>query len=221
LGGALEQLSSSIVHCNLKGPWVPMAGPVTNLLVATTSLVLSARMPERFARSRLLLLLVSIFGFFWEGGYAVLAMIKEDGDLYFVGRDFFGSPDLGWRLSGISLGICLYWAGGAILRRRLIGAYPRDGLACVCWVAATAASVVAGALNENDPVAGARNAFFQIGLVCLPLLFAKHLNLPRIQRQPSHPVRPNLWIMLAACLVYLIFVITLGRGLGTAMHRPM
>src|SRR5512146_365057 len=86
LGGHIEILSSSIFRCDLRSAWIDAGGPLANLLVGVLAWAMRMATPPGFARTRLLLLLVTAFSFFWEGGYLMRAMLIRDGDLYFFAR---------------------------------------------------------------------------------------------------------------------------------------
>jgi hypothetical protein len=83
LGGHISLLTSSLFRCDLHSERIAPAGPAMNLLVGAIALVLRAALPTKLARTRLTLIFVTAFSFFWEGGYLVRAMIVRGGDLYF------------------------------------------------------------------------------------------------------------------------------------------
>ncbi|HWA30712.1 MAG TPA: hypothetical protein VG867_06430, partial [Rhizomicrobium sp.] len=175
LGGHIEILSSSIFRCDLRSGWIDPAGPAGNLLVGILALAVRTGSPPGFARTRLLLLLVTAFSFFWEGGYLMRAMIIRDGDLYFFARFLLGEPSLLVRAVGFAIGLAIYVLGARIASSGLSGMFDlreARSVARIAWVAATFAAALAALAYRGQPLLpDVRDAVLEIGLASVPLLF--------------------------------------------------
>lgn len=217
LGGHIQVLTSSVFHCDLKSRWIAPAGPAGNLLMGMLALVAVRFVPARLAGLRLFLLLMTAFSYFWEGGYAVQAMIKRDGDLYFAGQDFLGEPSANWRIAGVVAGLCLFVFAIAVTGRALRRLWPVPArarrVARTVWLAASAAAIVAALACNIDRAHNIHDAFAEIGLASLPLLF-----IPWGRPMPD-AASVNIersWIAVAlACIIFAVFAATLGHGIGS------
>lgn len=212
-GGRIAQLTSALFHCSRQNVWIDPAGPVTDLAVGTCALIVG-----RFATApalRLFLLLVTTLSYGWEGGYAVQAMIKQDGDLYFAGRSFLSAPDTLWRIAGAVAGIALYLINIRLASSGLTRLWPQAERARrAARIASLVAVVAAGvaALTYAGPIGrDLHDAVLEIAAGALPLLI-----IPRRDGTAGEAVtlmrRPGL-IVLAIGL-FAVFVATLGHGIG-------
>jgi hypothetical protein len=216
-GGHILVLTSSIFRCDVGSLWVAPAGPAGNLLAALAAMLTARAVPPRHVTLRLLLVLIACLGCYWEAGYAIHAMLRRDGDLYFAGRDLIGEPSAWWRLAGGAAGIGLYLVSTRWLTGMLSSAWPRSatarGVARTAWLSATLGAVVAAGACATDRGADLRDAFLEIGLASVPLLLV-----PRGRRAAATTdaaaILPRSWVTVgAALIVYALFVATLGRGL--------
>jgi hypothetical protein len=223
LGGRIVELTSSVFHCDRLSPWIAPAGPTSNLLVGTLALLLSRWLRPRRPDVALFLLLVASLSYFWESGYAVHAMHRRDGDLYFAGQDFFGEPSLGWRIAvGIS-GAALFVATAIGTSRFLAARWPdlleARRVARIAWFAATLGAVLAAvpfALRAGGAEAWGdlRDAGLEIGGAAFPLLWVPRRAVSAAAAGAPRFIARSVPKLAVALLVYLVFVATLGRGLG-------
>lgn len=203
LGGRVEWLSSAVFRCSISSPIIDGAGPAANLLVVALAWIAIRRVSV--PRMRLLLALVGAFGGFWEGAYAILAMVGRNGDLYFAMEGLMGA-NLAARILGAAAGLALY---GLTLRgtRWSLGSYdPVTGR--TAWAAATNAALVAALFCGHDRGLDLRDAVLEIGLASAPLI--------RTRGTASLTLEwDGAWIV-AAGGAFVLFVLTVGRGFGTS-----
>jgi hypothetical protein len=217
IGGHIVVLTSSIFHCDLRSIWIDPAGPISNIFVGAIALMMKNRVPRRLANTRLLLLLVTSFSFFWEAAYLFDAMGTRNGDLYFAGRDFLGEPTLWWRIAGAAAGIALYrftarWASAALSNLWPDAASAR-GVARTAWVSASVGAALAALVYSGEGWGDFRDAVLEIGVASFPLLFIPRQSVAAPTTiGPAHIRRPGITIALSI-IVYATFVATLGRGL--------
>jgi len=216
LGGHIEMLSSSIFRCGAHSGWIDPAGPGTNLLAGLIALAVRSAMPPGFARTRLLLLLVTAFSFFWEGGYLMRAMILRDGDLYFFAQFMMGTPPLWMRALGFLAGLAIYAFAIRTTSGALVEMFDvREGrhVARIAWIAATlAAGAAAFAFRGAPQWPDVRDALLEIGLASVPLLLIPRANAYAPQ---ARAIVGRSWPLTAAAVVmFAAFVMTLGRGVS-------
>ncbi|ESQ81785.1 hypothetical protein AEAC466_20395 [Asticcacaulis sp. AC466] len=207
LGGKVVTLTSSVFRCNPSTWLIAPAGPAFNILVGAIALTALRFVPNARVRLRLFLILMTAFSWFWEGGYAVQAMVMRHGDLYFGGRGLFGTPDLWWRVTGGLAGVALYISTW-ILTARALACYSRT-VVITAWSAATMASVAAAVLCTLGSIGDIHDAFTEIGLASIPLLAIAR----RVRTGEPQIVARGKIIIGLACCVYALFAATLGRGL--------
>jgi hypothetical protein len=220
IGGHITVLTSSVFRCNVHSVWIDPAGPFANVLAGTVSLLMATRIPRHLTALRLLLTLVTSFSFFWEAGYLIKAMLDRHGDLYFTAEDFLGEPSLWWRITGIAIGVVLYWITVRWVSRSLAGLFPNTDsarrAARVAWAAATVGTALAALpalAHAGGELLTLKDAVLEIGAASFPLLFIprKRFVSTAVSR-PTPICRSGLAIGLSLTL-YLFFIITLGRGL--------
>lgn len=215
LHGHIRLLTTSLFQCDLSSKWIVVAGPATNLVVGFLALIARTRIPLRFSKTRLFLILVTAFSFFWEGGYLILAMLRQNGDLYFFARYMLGHVTVAERLIAAALGLALYMATSRLTSRALLtialNAKAARAVARTVWLAATVGIVLATSAGRWR---GFSDAIMEIGLASFPLLL-----IPRSKRdrpQPSFsPAIPRSYpVVVLAIVVFAVFVATLGRGIS-------
>jgi hypothetical protein len=216
VGGHIRQLTSSIFQCDMYSRWIAPAGPMMNLAFGALALMLRRGVAHSHPLQSFLIF-VTAFAWFWEGGYCVQAMIKGDGDLYFAGHDFFGAPERPWRTVGAMLGLALY-AGtarltSAALRERFGDIARARRAARWVWFGGTLGATVAAAVYPGPGLHDLHDAVFEVGVASVPLLW-----LPFRSSAPgaadAAPVRFDARFYVLVTLVYAIFVVTLGHGIG-------
>ena len=216
LGGHITLLSSSIFHCDLRSGWIDPAGPAGNLIIGFIAWVARKASPPGFARTRLLLLLVTAFSFFWEGGYLMRAMIARDGDLYFFAQFLFGEPSVAMRAIGFFIGLALYALAVRITARglsRMFDVREARSVARIAWIAATVAAAAAALLYRGQPLwPDLHDAILEIGAASLPLLLIPRGNDAAPQARAI--IGRSYAFVAAAAIVFAIFAATLGRGIG-------
>jgi hypothetical protein len=177
--------------------------------------------PARMARLRLLLMLITALGVFWEAGYLLYSMMRSDGDWFFAARAAFGEPAWPWQIGGAVTGLVLYLVGmraTAAATRALVGADESSGrrraraLLRTAWIAASVSACVAAAAYAPDRLGAMRQASLEIGAGSLPLLMLARRIRPGSARMEMPLSRHFGWIVFAVVL-YAVFVATLGRGI--------
>lgn len=215
LGGAVTRLTSVYFRCSISNTWIAAGGPLGNLVafvLAWSGLLLT---PLGMTRMRLLLLLTMTISIFWFASYLIYAALLNDGDPYFVARDLFGEPGLALRTGGVAAGIAFYWIGIQAMRftvRKSYDARRARRLLWQSWLAASLSACIAALAYAPDRLAAVGQAALEIGVTCLPMLAP-------VAMAPAH-ANPNTgkigrswgWISVSL-LVFVLFVITLGRGL--------
>ena len=217
LGGHIEVLTSAIFRCGLRSVWLNPAGPATSLSVGFLACWVSTRIPRRPGATRLFLILVAAFSFFWEAGYLVKAMFVRDGDLYFAAASLLGEPSRWWRFAGAAGGAYLYVTAARWAARSLATLFPSRGesvrIARIAWAAASLGAAAAALLNVGHGWAGFRDAVLEVGAASLPLLLIAARPDATAPAAGVAPLRRNGWVIGLSLALYALFAATLGRGL--------
>ncbi|HEY4113488.1 MAG TPA: hypothetical protein VGM17_05445 [Rhizomicrobium sp.] len=209
-GGHINLVTSVYFRCSVQNGTVAAGGPIGDLTGAAIAWLLLQVTPATRPRLRLLLLLITAFGVFWEAGYALEAMVTAYGDSYFAFRGLFGAPETWWRIGGFVLGIALYLLGIRITLRSARGLAP-DVLR-TAWIAATIATALAALAYAPAPFVAMRQAVLEIGAGSIPLLFIGRRLAPAQSATEWQIARSVGWIA-AAAILYIVFIATLGRGI--------
>ncbi len=216
LGGDITRLTSVYFRCSAASPRIDIAGPAGNLLGGLIAWLILQSVPPHAARARLLLLLVTAFALYWEGGYVIYSMLKLDGDWFFAAQAAFGEPDWLWRIGGVALGVLFYFLGtratGAAFRSIVSDPQRVAPLARLSWLTASIAACVAAMFYAPNRLDAVHQAALEIGAGSWPLLV-----LPFFMRLPAGETnviisRNYSWIVFVS-LLYAAFVATLGRGI--------
>ena len=216
LGGHIELLSSSLFRCDLRSGWIDPAGPGMNLLAGLVALIARKGLPPGFAKTRLLLLLVTAFSFFWEGGYLMRAMALRDGDLYFFAQFILSDVAFWMRAIGFAVGLAIYMLAIRTTSRALSEMFDtREGrrVARYAWIAATLAAGAAALAYRGEPLwPDLRDALLEIGLASVPLLLIPRANEYAPQ---ARAIIGRSWPVIGtAMVVFVAFAMTMGRGVG-------
>jgi hypothetical protein len=218
LGGDIRLLTSSVFSCGISSKWVDAGGPAMNLICGLVALSARKLFPLCFSRMRLFLIFVTALSFFWEGGYLMQAMYTQDGDLYWFALSLLGRMTTAERLFGGALGLGLYVVTVRFTSRALLTIAPSataQSIARTAWIAAVTGATLAAALGPGW--GDLRDAFLEIGLASLPLLFIPK-KVHETSNVPSKAAIPrNRLLITTAVVVFAVFAVTLGRGV--AWHR--
>ena len=152
LGGHIHLLTSSVFRCDISSKWVDAGGPAVNLMCGLSALVARKLISLRFAPIRLFLILVTALSFFWECGYLIQAMYKQNGDLYWFAFSLLGRVTIVERFICAALGLGLYAASVRLTSRALLTvALPTTArtIARTAWIAATLGATLAAALGPG------------------------------------------------------------------------
>ena len=209
-GGHINLVTSVYFDCSVKRGVVAAGGPIGDLIGAAIAWLLLQVTPPRLPRLRLLLLLITSFGVFWEAGYLLKAMITADGDSFFAVRGLFGQPDTWWRAVGVVLGLALYLLGIRVTLRSARGLAP--AVLRTAWIAATIAAALAALAYAPGPVEAMQQAVLEIGAASIPLLFIGRGIEGTASTGAWQIARSTGWI--AGCaILYIGFIATLGHGI--------
>jgi hypothetical protein len=205
LGGRIARLTSVYFQCTVRSDWIAAGGPAGNLLMGAAAWVLFVMAPARMMRVRLLLMLIGALSVFWEAGYLVYSMARNDGDWAFAASAAFGDPAWRWRLGGAALAL-------------LTPDQPSDlqrvhALLRTAWVAATVSASVAAAAYAPGRLDAIHQAFLEIGAGSWPLLILARRVRTGSRRTGAPLTRDAGWLVLAV-VVFAAFVMTLGRGIS-------
>jgi len=214
IGGRVTLLTSSLFHCSAPSGLIDMGGPLFNLLVGVAAAAASRVVGVGRPVLKLFLILVAAFVAFWEGGYLIKAMLLADGDLYFGWANFVGPPNALVRGVGAAAGLALYVAGVVFVDRSLsslTGPGARR-TARIAWLAAAAGTVAAALFYRGGVGPNLRDAFLEIGAASLPLLLIRGR---AVNGSTPAPIGRNWSVVLLAVAVWVVFVLTQGRGLGS------
>ena len=215
LHGHIRLLTTSLFRCDVPSAWIDPAGPAMNLFVGFLALIARTRIPLRFSKTRLFLILVTAFSFFWEGGYLIHAMHRQNGDLYFFARSFLGHVTVAERWAGAALGFALYLGTVRLTSRALLTIAPSAkasrAVARTAWLAATLGIILATAAARWR---GFSDAIMEIGLASFPLLLIPRSKRDRPQLSFSPAIPRSYPVVVLAIVVFAVFVATLGRGIS-------
>lgn len=210
VGGQVTLLSSSLFRCSAPSALIDLGGPLLSLILGVIALIASRCLPPTRPTLRLGLLMVAAFAGFWEGGYLVQAMATRQGDLYSFGAAFVGEPSGGWRIAGGVVGAILYLATLMVIARGIAQLGDGRRLGRIAWGSATTVAVVTASVYRGGLGDNLLNAFLEIGLASIPLLFMPDGAMPESDRM----IRSRPSILILAVLVVVVFAATQGRGLG-------
>jgi hypothetical protein len=108
-GAQITLLNNAFFTCSHFGYYVAVSGPLGNLTVGLIAffaqIVISGRQPG----VRLYALLVMSFSLFWEAGYLIQAMIKDNGDSVFAYRELIGPENATVRIVAVAIGVAAYF----------------------------------------------------------------------------------------------------------------
>lgn len=217
LHGRILALSSSVFRCDQSSGLIDAAGPLTNILCGLIALAVRWVVPLRSIKLRLFLVMVAAFSFFWEGGYLIHAMHRQDGDLYLFARWWLGTLTVWQRWIGAALGLALYLLSARLTAQALRAQWPEAkkarSVARTVWLSAAMGAALAAFAYTGGVNGDLRDAVLEIAVASFPLLF-----IPLRSGQPSdgHPVAAiarSYPVIILAVVVYAAFVATLGRGL--------
>lgn len=215
LHGHIRLLTTSLFQCDVSSRWLVAAGPAMNFFIGLSALIARTLLPLRFSKTRLFLILVTAFSFFWEGGYLILAMYRQNGDLYFFTRYMLGHVTVTERLIAGALGLALYRATSRLTSHALLtiasNAKASRAVARTAWFTATLGIVLATSAGRWR---GLSDAVMEIGLASFPLLFIprdKH-EAPQVLSSPA--IARSYPVIALSLVVFSVFVATLGRGIS-------
>jgi hypothetical protein len=215
LGGHIRILTSSIFHCSLRSGWIDPAGPAMNLLGGILALIARAFVPRHRVKTRLFLILVTAFAFFWEGGYLIHAMHRQDGDLYFFLNFMAGPVTVEQRGIAAAIGLAFYILTWRLTSSALLTVTADVGaaraVARTAWLAATLGAAIAAACAAGLGWQDLQEAVMEIGLASFPLLIIPLRGRPVPDAVPA--LARSYPVVILSVVVFAAFVATLGRGM--------
>jgi hypothetical protein len=213
-------LTSSLFHCDVRSGWIDPAGPLGNLLGGTIALVLAWFVPRARVSLRLFLICVTAFSYFWEGAYVVDAMVKRSGDSYFFAQFMLGDITPWQRWVCAVMGIFFYVFAMRLTSQALLRLWPEPSvarrIARIVWLSATLGAGLAALGYRGQNWGNLRDAVLEIGVASAPLLFLPGDGRARVDIRSGAHLERSYFIMALALIVFGVFVLTLGRGIGTS-----
>jgi hypothetical protein len=201
--------------CTNPQPVIAVGGPAINLLLGVACLILLRRARPANREVQIYLALVTAFAWFWEGGYAVQAMLFRAGDLYDIFAATSGPPGPGVSAVIAIAGATLYVLTARLTRTSLRGTADTEltapRIARVSWISATAAVAIAAAVSPLG-LQNFVNSVMSIGVAGLPLLLAP----PRTDLSGSDSTQPraaSTTLSVTSLVTFAAFTCTLGHGL--------
>lgn len=214
LHGRILALSSSVFSCSVRSGLIDAAGPVSNILCGLIAWALRAATPQQAIKTRFFLAMVTALSLFWDGGYLIHAMHRQDGDLYFFAQWWLGTVTAEQRVIGAVIGFALYFLSVWLTSRALLDLSPNAGTARsaarTVWLVATVGAALAALAYTGGVARDLRDAVEEIGGASIPLLFLPVFS--RRSGQASGVISRNPVVIGLAAIVFVIFVVTLGRG---------
>ncbi len=214
VGGHPTLVSTSMFSCTVPTPIVASGGPAANLLVGLICLMLRLRLRTPPPALQLYLTLVTAFGWFWEGGYAIQAMLLRRGDLYDLLAHTLGPPGIGMSILIALAGATLYVIGAAVTRTALLSIAGNATLARhvsrSSWLAGTLAVTIAASISPLGPT-NLLDTVLAIGLAGFPLL----VFLPSRGTSPitRNPFTGNAMLPVLTAVIWVLLTATLGHGI--------
>ena len=211
-GGRITLLSSALFRCSVHSTLVDPAGPAMDIAVGTAALIAGGFFAGPAAR--LFLLLVTTLSYGWESGYAVHAMLTQDGDLYFAASDLFGEPSLWWRGAGGAAGLVFYIITIRLAATGLSRLWPEASrarrVARVAGLAAIASAGLAALAYAGSGWRDLHDAILEVASGAVPLLIVPR----RVGPGGEGVVLTRSWTAIAAATgVFVLFTAILGRGI--------
>jgi len=219
LHGHIRLLSSALFRCSVPSGWIDCAGPAANLVVGTLALALLRFVPRRLLYFRFLLILITGFSYFWEGGYAIRSMFRRDGDFYDFAHFLLGNVSAWQRWAAAGAGLALFILAARLTSNALLTLWPQArvarGVARTTWMSAAGGAAMA-ALFYAGPGWGnnLRDAVLEIAGASFPLLLIPLRN-GLIKDPPPSFLAGSPLVVVLSVVIYGIFVATLGRGIET------
>jgi hypothetical protein len=216
LHGHIRLLTSSLFRCDVRSGWIDPAGPASNLLVGTLALACLGLVPERLLNLRLLLILITSFSYFWEVGYAIRAMLRREGDLYYFAHFMLGhvSDWLRWLVAGA--GLALYVFTVRFTSSALLKLWPQAPMARAAartvWISATVGAAVAALAYTGPGWGDLRDGVLEIGGASFPWLLIPLKSRQEEQARPSAVIARSTKTIILSAVIYATFVASLGRG---------
>ena len=214
VGGHPTVVSTSMFWCTVPTPVVAAGGPAANLLVGLICLMLRLRLRTPAPALQLYLALVTAFAWFWEGGYAIQAMLLRRGDLYDLLAHTLGPPGIGMSILIALAGATLYIINAAVTRAALLSIAGHATLASQVsrssWLAGTLAVTIAASISPLGPT-NLLDTVLAIGLAGLPLLvFLPHRGTSPVT---GTPFTSNAMLPVLTAVIWVLFTATLGHGI--------
>ena len=213
VGGRITLLTSIYFRCLGATALTDAAGPLGNFLAGIAAFAfLTLRSPGR--TTRLFLILFGGFNLFWFFAQLVYCALLGKGDWAFV------ALQMGWSWVWRPIAAVIGVAGYALALRQTSAALAETGAPTpaairLAYVAAVASAVIAGLMWRPEPVRSAIEGFLAVGLAPLGLLIA----VTRTGRAQAAiavqlPVTRSWWWIAVGVMVFGVFLLTQGLGLG-------
>jgi hypothetical protein len=190
-----------------------IGGPISNLVVALLLLAIISREKNQLPFTRFLLLLIMSFNFFWFSGTVLQSGFSKIGDwTYAVKQLPIGTHEKTFLLVA---GILLYYAAiklvGMKFRQFNSNApdFPLKQSIIYAYFAAAIAAIIAGLLFSPNRIIAAWEGLLEV-IASVPLLL---IGLRLKTSFNSYETRSTFVFNIIAICLFIIFCLTLGRGI--------
>jgi hypothetical protein len=227
VGGQITLLTSIWFRCQGATSITDAGGSIASLLAGVASIALLS-FKVRNSVAQLVLILFGAFSLFWFAAQLIDHPILNKDDWAFIARRMEW-PWI-WRPIMVVIGVAAYIATvrimSAVLRRKCA---PGKHAIRLAYASATTSAIVAGLMWRVAPFVSAKEAFLTLGIAPLGLLVASMMASRTMQGNDRdspdlHSPIPASWaLIVGSAVVFAVFSIVQGRGLGQlaqiGLHR--
>lgn len=211
IGNKIELLTAVYFKSRPGNIFIDIGGPISNLIFgALTFFILT-----KTSFAKLLLFQVAAYNLFWFSGTILHSAISKTGDWTFAINEIAGEP-LG-KLCLIVSGILVYTIIIKILnyylktenKEKQIEPLTKKSI-FYSFVSALIAALLAGLFFKPDRLHSALEGLLEM-TASLPILF---LNFRKNSFNQTYKFKPNFFFGFTVFILYLVFCLTLGKGIS-------
>lgn len=220
-GGEVRLVTAVFFRCEGGGAGGDLGGPLGNLAWGLVAFGMMASRRVAHPEARLFLLLTAGFSLFWFCGQLALAGVTSSDDWIYTARQSGWPPE--WRIAAVIAGVAGYDLTRRAITRSMRTLAPAAGRTALArrflwpWVCGLVAMLASAALYAPARTASMTDVFMVFGLAPLGLLLAVEMARrlgPSGADANRDPLARRLTWIVPAALVYALFCLTLGHGIG-------